>query len=157
MEPDLSKAMSMFELTFCAWNSSPPQVIAPPSGAAGAHSPELVQVAPALQPVVRQSGTQRPRESQSCPAAQSACAPQPSPGTHAPTEEHFSPAAQPEASVHFGAQVPLARHTAVEPQLPGPWQLCAQTPAAVQACVEEQSAFEPHPVFVTQPPEAEQR
>jgi hypothetical protein len=57
--------------------------------------------------------------------------------------------------VHFGEQVPLPRHTAVLPQLPAPWQLCAQTPVLVHAWPEPQSASAPQPLFGTQPPEVE--
>jgi hypothetical protein len=45
----------------------------------------------------------------------------------------WCPAWQSAAVVHFGVQVPLPRHTAVLPQLPTPWQLCAQVPALVHA------------------------
>ena len=48
------------EFTFTAWNSSPPQVVAPPSGLAAVHSPVVPQVEPGLQPAVRQSLTHRP-------------------------------------------------------------------------------------------------
>src|SRR5438445_2977280 len=65
IEPDLSNAMYMFEFTFAAWNSSPPQVGAPPSGLEGRQVPSLPQLEPMLQPVVRQSFTQRPIESHS--------------------------------------------------------------------------------------------
>jgi hypothetical protein len=49
--------------------------------------------------------------------------PQPLFGTQPPTAEHFSPAAQSAAVVHFGAQVPLLKHAPVEPHEPTPWQL----------------------------------
>lgn len=65
IEPDLSNAMYMFEFTFCARKSSPPQLVAPPSGLAFRHWPSVPQVEPGLQPAVRQSFTQRPTESHS--------------------------------------------------------------------------------------------
>jgi hypothetical protein len=117
--------------------------------------PSVPQVEPGLQPAVRQSLTQRPSESHSWLAAQSAFAPQPSAGMQPPMLEHFSPALQSAAVLHLGEQVPLPRHTAVLPQLPAPWQLCAQVPALVHAWPEPQSASAPQPVFGTQPPEVE--
>lgn len=73
------------------------------------------------------------------------------PGTQPPAVEHFSVGPQSAGVVHFGVHVPLCRQTAVLPQLPTPWQLCAQVPALVQAWPERQSASAPQPVSGTQP------
>ena len=81
--------------------------------------------------------------------------PHPVDGTQPPVVEHFSPEAQSAAPVHFAVQVPLCKQTCVLPQLPMPWQLCAQVPLLVQAWPLRQSPSAPQPSFGTQPFEAE--